>query len=130
MLPGEQPGQRWRGLDAFRGLAVIGMLLVNNPGDRDAVYAQLRHSAWNGCTIADLVFPFFIFVVGITTAISLASMQRRGIASTSRIWRRAATIFVIGLVLNWFPFYQSGHVASMTGVAAIDRMLARLLLLR
>ncbi|HEX4683128.1 MAG TPA: heparan-alpha-glucosaminide N-acetyltransferase domain-containing protein, partial [Gemmatimonadaceae bacterium] len=118
MPPGEAAGQRWRGLDAFRGLAVIGMLLVNNPGDRDAVYAQLRHSPWNGCTIADLVFPFFLFVVGITTTVSLASMQRRGIDPTSRIWRRAVTIFGIGLLLNWFPFYQSGHVGSITHVAA------------
>lgn len=131
IMPAANPaGQRWRGLDAFRGLAVIGMLLVNNPGNHDAVYAQLEHSAWHGCTIADLVFPFFLFVVGITTTISLAAMQRRGDTSTRRIWRRAALIFGIGLLLNWFPFYQSGSVAALTGVAAVDRILARLLVLR
>jgi predicted acyltransferase len=93
---------RWRGLDAFRGLAVIGMLLVNNPGNHDAVYAPLAHSAWNGCTFADLVFPFFLFVVGITTAIARAKDPRG-------IWRRFGVIVGIGLLLNWFPFYQAGH---------------------
>jgi predicted acyltransferase len=132
MRPGEPPGQRWQGLDAFRGLAVIGMVLVNNPGNHDAVYTQLEHSTWNGCTFADLVFPFFLFVVGITTTISLAAMARRGDAraATARIWRRAALIVGIGVALNWFPFYQSGEVSAITHVAAIDRILARLLVLR
>jgi predicted acyltransferase len=130
MPAGNQPGHRWRGLDAFRGLAVIGMLLVNNPGNHDAVYSQLEHSAWNGCTIADLVFPFFLFVVGITTTISLDTMRRRGDVSTRRIWRRAAMIFGIGVLLNWFPFYQSGSVTPLTHVMFVDRILARLLILR
>lgn len=124
--------RRWSGLDAFRGLAVIGMLLVNNPGNRDAVYAQLRHSAWHGCTIADLVFPFFLFVVGITTTISLAATAERGDAArlTGRIWRRAALIFGIGLLLNWFPFYQSGAIPFTDHPGFIDRVIARLLTLR
>src|SRR5207253_368473 len=106
---------RWRGLDAYRGLAIIGMLRGNTPGDHDAVYAQLFHSEWHGCTIADLVFPSFLFVVGITTALSLASMAARDSATVNtRIWRRAAIIFGVGLLLNWFPFYQSGDV-SWTG---------------
>lgn len=113
---------RWRALDAFRGLAVVGMLLVNNPGDHDAVYAPLRHSVWHGCTLADLVFPFFLFVVGITTTIS-----RPGPA---RIWRRAAVIFAIGLLLNWFPFYQSGPISWTEHPDFLDRVVARLLILR
>jgi len=125
-------GKRWRGLDAFRGVAVVGMLLVNNPGSHDAVYAPLRHSAWNGCTAADLVFPFFLFVVGITTTISLAAMAERGddAAILARVWRRAAMIFGIGLLLNWFPFYQSGHIAWAEHPSLLDRMVERLLLLR
>lgn len=122
---------RWRGLDAFRGLAVIGMLLVNNPGDHDAVYRQLAHSEWHGCTIADLVFPFFLFVVGITTAITLARARPDArTSSTRRIWRRAAMIFGIGLLLNWFPFYQSGTIAWTDHPGFLDRVLARLLILR
>lgn len=121
---------RWRGLDAFRGLAVIGMLLVNNPGDHDAVYAPLRHSEWNGCTAADLVFPFFLFVVGITTAISLATRRGDDTSLRAHVWRRAAILFAIGLVLNWFPFYQSGDIAWTTHPGPLDRIVARLLSLR
>ena len=122
---------RWRALDAFRGLAVIGMLLVNNPGDHDAVYAQLEHSAWNGCTIADLVFPFFLFVVGITTAITLERVASDSDAAIRRrIWRRAAVIFGIGLLLNWFPFYQSGPISWTDHPGLLDRVAARLLVLR
>lgn len=125
------PPARWRALDAFRGLAVIGMLLVNNPGDHDAVYGQLEHSAWNGCTIADLVFPFFLFVVGITTAIALERLPSATDASVrGRIWRRAAIIFGIGLLLNWFPFYQSGPIAWADHAGFLDRVAARLLVLR
>jgi len=123
---------RWAALDAFRGLAVIGMLLVNNPGTHDAVYRQLAHSAWNGCTIADLVFPFFVFAVGITTAIGapkggLVAGQSRSIF---RIVRRAATIFAIGFVINWFPFYQSGSLAFTDHPGFFDRVVGRLLVVR
>lgn len=108
------------------------MLLVNNPGDHDAVFAPLRHSEWHGCTIADLVFPFFLFAVGITTTISLAAAARRGDGPvvTTRIWRRAASIFGIGLLLNWFPFYQSGPIAWAPHPNALDRIVERLLVLR
>lgn len=107
------------------------MLLVNAPGNQSAVYAQLEHSAWHGCTIADLVFPSFLFVVGITTTISLASMRDRDDAAVlARICRRAAILFVVGLLLNWFPFYQSGDVSWAGHDGLLGRLLARLLLLR
>jgi len=57
---------RLRSLDFFRGLTVAGMILVNNPGDWDHIYAPLEHSKWNGCTPTDLVFPFFLFIVGVS----------------------------------------------------------------
>lgn len=124
--------KRWAALDAFRGLAVIGMLLVNNPGEHDAVYRQLAHSEWNGCTIADLVFPFFMFAVGITTALGapkggLVAERSRSIA---RICRRAAIIFAIGFLINWFPFYQSGPVSFTDRPGFLDRVVARLLIVR
>ena len=109
------------------------MLLVNNPGNHDAVYAPLRHSPWNGCTIADLVFPFFLFVVGITTTMSLATMVQRGgddAAIRARIWRRAAVLFGIGVLLNWFPFYQSGAIPWTAHPNPFDRVVERLMLLR
>jgi predicted acyltransferase len=124
--------KRWAALDAFRGLAVIGMLLVNNPGEHDAVYRQFAHSQWNGCTIADLVFPFFLFAVGITTALGAT---KRGLVATpsrsvARIWRRAATIFAVGFVINWFPFYQSGPISFAGHPTVFDRIGARLLIVR
>jgi predicted acyltransferase len=124
--------KRWAALDAFRGLAVIGMLLVNNPGEHDAVYRQLEHSAWNGCTIADLVFPFFLFAVGITTAIGapkggLVADRSR---TAARMWRRAGIIFAAGFLINWFPFYQSGTISFTDQPGLLDRVVARLMLVR
>src|SRR5438270_13385810 len=110
-----RPGQRLTSVDVFRGLTIIGMLLVNDPGDARAVYSELRHAAWNGWTIADLVFPFFLFVVGITTHLSLQARGTRGDADGEvrrQIFRRGALIFAIGLALNWFPFYQYGAIAG------------------
>jgi predicted acyltransferase len=109
------------------------MLLVNVPGDASAVYTQLRHSAWNGCTIGDLVFPFFLFVVGITTHLSLHFRAARGDSDDvlrRQIRRRGALLFAIGLLLNWFPFYQYGAIAGNPSPTFIDHVAARLLELR
>lgn len=93
-------------LDVFRGLTIAGMVLVNNPGTWDAVYGPLQHAAWDGWTPTDLVFPFFVFIVG--TAIPLAFQKRVAIGGSKRdlyvkILRRSALIFLIGLILNAFP---------------------------
>ena len=63
--------QRLVSLDFFRGITVAGMILVNNPGDWQHVYAPLEHSKWNGCTPTDLVFPFFLFMVGVSITLSI-----------------------------------------------------------
>jgi predicted acyltransferase len=100
---------RLRSLDAFRGIAVAGMILVNNPGSWTDVYGVLRHADWNGCTVADLVFPFFLFAVG--TAITLSLAQRRS-PSVARwrligpILRRTGFLFALGLFLNGFPLFD------------------------
>lgn len=85
-------------LDAFRGFTVASMLLVNNPGTWSAVYAPLRHAEWHGWTPTDLIFPFFLFIVGITT--ELAPKDVRGIL------RRGGLIILCGLLLNLFPRFQ------------------------
>jgi predicted acyltransferase len=121
--------ERLRSLDVFRGLTVAGMLLVNNPGSAAAVYGPLRHSAWHGWTPADLIFPFFLFIVGITTHLSLSAREARGDGDSAirrQIVRRAGLIFLVGLVLNWFPFYQSGAIAGHPSPDFLDRMAARL----
>jgi predicted acyltransferase len=125
--------RRLTSLDVFRGLTIIGMLLVNDPGDPNAAYEQLRHSVWNGCRLADLVFPFFMFVVGVTTQLSLRSRAERGetdAAIRRQILRRGAVIFGIGLLLNWFPFYQYGAIAGAPAPTFFDHVAARLMELR
>lgn len=85
-------------LDAFRGFTVAGMLLVNNPGTWSAIYEPLRHAEWHGWTAADLIFPFFLFIVGITT--ELSRKEPRGIV------RRGLLIVLCGLLLNAFPYFR------------------------
>jgi predicted acyltransferase len=133
ITPTASRAARLASLDVFRGLTMIGMLLVNNPGDAAAAYPQLRHSVWDGCTLADLVFPFFLFVVGTTTHLSLRSRLDRGendAAIRRQIFRRAALLFAIGLLLNWFPFYQYGTIEGHPRASAVDHLVARLLGLR
>lgn len=131
---GERPAvARLTSLDVFRGLTIIGMLLVNDPGDASATYPQLRHSVWYGWTLADLVFPFFLFVVGITTHLSLRARADRGASDAAlrrQILRRGALIFGIGLLLNWFPFYHYGAIAGNLTPTFLDHLIARLLELR
>jgi predicted acyltransferase len=90
-------------LDALRGLTVAAMLLVNNPGSWSHIYTPLAHAPWNGCTLADLVFPFFLFTVGASMAISLErSLARDARRSTLLIQalRRGIMLFALGLGLN------------------------------
>jgi predicted acyltransferase len=86
-------------LDAFRGLAMAAMVLVNNPGDWGAVYPPLLHAEWHGWTPTDLVFPFFLFIVGVAMTFS-----RR--ASVAEAARRAAILVVLGLLLAAFPRFE------------------------
>jgi len=99
--------QRLVALDVFRGLTVALMILVNNPGSWGHIYSPLRHAQWHGLTPTDLVFPFFLFIVGV--AVSLG-FSRRFAAGTSprdlikKILLRTAIIFGLGIFLNGFPF--------------------------
>ena len=77
-------GKRWASVDALRGLAVAAMLLVNNPGDWAHVWAPLRHAEWHGFTPTDVVFPLFLFIVGVSLALGIEPAQERG-ASTSAL---------------------------------------------
>lgn len=96
-------------LDAFRGLAIGAMLLVNNPGDWAHVYPPLLHAHWNGWTFTDWVFPFFVFIAGMSMAISLGRRAQAGAdrpALMARTARRALGIVAIGLVLNLIPGFD------------------------
>src|SRR5581483_357055 len=100
-------------LDVFRGLTIAAMLLVNNPGTWEHVYPPLEHAAWHGWTPTDLVFPFFLFIVGVATALSLGRLAEAG-ESRATLFRkalvRAAIIFALGLVLQGFPHYDLPHL--------------------
>lgn len=90
-------------VDVLRGLAVAGMILANNPGERSAVYAQLRHAAWHGLTVADGVFPLFLFLVGVSVALSLEAGPRAACPARRfwpRVLRRAGLLFALGLLEN------------------------------
>jgi predicted acyltransferase len=93
-------------LDIFRGLTVAFMIIVNTPGSWQYVYSPLRHAKWHGCTLTDLVFPFFLFIVGISTYYSLKKYGNEiNGRSIFRIFRRMVTIFAVGLFLNIFPYF-------------------------
>ncbi|MEN8006965.1 MAG: DUF5009 domain-containing protein [Candidatus Krumholzibacteriota bacterium] len=99
--------ERLVSLDVFRGLTVALMILVNNPGSWAHIHPPLRHAAWHGLTPTDLVFPFFLFIVGVAVSLSfsrrVAAGARRG-DLIRKIVSRSAIIFSLGLFLNGFPF--------------------------
>ena len=92
-------------LDVFRGLTVAAMILVNNPGSWSTIYAPLKHAEWNGCTPTDLIFPFFLFIVGVSISYALGSKKDN--TSQSKLlftaFKRALILFGLGLFLNLFP---------------------------
>jgi predicted acyltransferase len=113
-IPGTS-AQRLQSLDIFRGLTIAGMILVNNNGDWSAAYWPLQHSAWNGWTPTDLVFPFFLFIVGVSLVYSFRSRLARGETRSAILMhalRRAIILFAIGvLVINSFPNrYDPAHI--------------------
>ena len=127
------PRERLLSLDVFRGLTIAGMLLVNNPGSWASIYAPLAHAPWHGWTPTDLIFPFFLFIVGITTSLSLDSRRARGDgdgALVRQILRRGALIFLCGLLLNAFPFFTWGTVEGVAEPTFLERVGDRLLHLR
>ncbi|NQV15552.1 DUF5009 domain-containing protein [bacterium] len=94
-------------LDVFRGLTVGLMILVNNPGSWSHIYGPLRHAKWHGWTPTDLVFPFFLFIVGVAMALSFGKRMEAGadVADLKKkVWSRGAIIIGLGLFLNGFPF--------------------------
>src|SRR6266481_2478704 len=103
-------------LDVFRGLTVVGMILVNDPGSWSHIYPPLEHAEWNGWTPTDLIFPFFLFIVGVSMTLSFASRIARGVtrgALVIHVVRRSSLIFAIGLFLHGFPSFDLSSIRIM-----------------
>lgn len=101
-----EPKQRLLSLDVFRGATVAAMILVNNPGSWSHIYAPLEHAKWNGCTPTDLIFPFFLFIVGISIAYALSGKKSRPEehgAAIKSITIRSLKLFGLGLLLALYP---------------------------
>lgn len=100
--------QRLVSLDVFRGITIAGMVLVNNPGTWEHIYWPLEHASWHGWTPTDLVFPFFLFIVGVSIPLAFAKRLESG-GSTRDIYlkiiKRTLIIFAIGLFLNGLPYF-------------------------
>lgn len=98
--------QRLLSLDFFRGLTVAAMILVNNPGSWGHIYAPLEHAEWNGCTPTDLVFPFFLFIVGVSIAFAMGSKKEDPSLHNKTILKalkRGLILFGLGFILAFFP---------------------------
>ncbi|HEY9665540.1 MAG TPA: heparan-alpha-glucosaminide N-acetyltransferase domain-containing protein, partial [Coleofasciculaceae cyanobacterium] len=119
----QQLSKRLTSLDVFRGIAIAGMILVNMAGVADKVYPPLLHADWNGFTPTDLVFPFFLFIVGVAMAFSLSKYTDPTLNSPVtkggwgglywRIIRRAIMLFALGLLLNGFWNYDWSTIRIM-----------------
>ena len=116
-------------LDAFRGFTIAGMVLVNNPGDWGHIYSQLGHAEWNGWTFTDWIFPFFLFICGVSMTFSLGRRAEAGDdkgALLRQLFKRAAIIFLIGLTLNFIPAFnvETLRIPGVLQRIAICTMLA------
>jgi predicted acyltransferase len=129
VAPAASTKERLLSLDVFRGITIAGMLLVNDPGTWSAIFPPLEHAEWNGWTPTDLIFPFFLFIVGITTYLSMTARRARGdddAALVKQILRRGIIIYLLGFAMAMFPFYQWGDIQSLPHATAWDRILYRI----
>jgi predicted acyltransferase len=119
-------------VDALRGLTVAAMVLVNNPGTWSAVYPPLRHAEWHGFTPTDMIFPFFLFIVGVAIPLALGPRLEAGAGGlVARVVRRSAVIFALGLLLHAQPFFQLStlRIPGVLQRIALCYLLAALLFL-
>ena len=114
--------ERLLSLDVLRGLTIGFMILVNNNGDEQHAYWALKHASWNGFTPTDLVFPTFLFLVGISTVFSTAARLAKGATKQSILLhtlRRAVVLFLLGLLVNSFPLF---HLHNLRVYGVLQRI--------
>jgi predicted acyltransferase len=120
--------QRLLSLDVLRGITIAGMLLVNTPGSWSSIYEPLEHAAWNGLTPTDLVFPFFLFIMGISMFISLSKTNLTFSNSLFvKLLKRSALIFIIGMAISWFYFLCQAIFDLGSSISWTERVTAALL---
>ncbi len=122
----KKPKQRMLALDILRGITIAGMILVNNPGSWSNMYAPLAHAPWHGLTPTDLIFPFFMFIMGISTFISLRKFEfKLTLPLFVKIIRRTVVIFAIGLAIAWFSklcYGMAGGKSFMEAANSFDTL--------
>lgn len=121
----QKTSNRLLSLDILRGITIAGMIMVNNPGSWSSVYAPLGHAPWHGLTPTDLVFPFFMFIMGISTYISLRKFNFEfDKATLFKILKRTVVIFLIGLGLGWLSLsIRTFNSLSGEELAFFDRFI-------
>ncbi len=119
----QKKSSRLLSLDILRGITIAGMLLVNNPGSWGALYAPLGHADWNGLTPTDLVFPFFMFIMGVSIFMSMRKFEFKLTGAVCwKIIRRTVVIFAIGLALAWFGYFCRSLAAGKPFLQAINNL--------
>lgn len=109
-------------LDVFRGMTIAGMVLVNNPGSWSAIYSPLKHAEWHGWTPTDFVFPFFVFIMGVAIPIALGKRLETGVTGEVywKIFKRAALIFLLGLIQMGFPFFDTAKTEMPLAIKIVS----------
>jgi predicted acyltransferase len=119
-------------LDGFRGLTVMMMIIVNIQGNGDAAFAALKHAQWHGLTFADVIFPWFLFIVGLSVPLALDRVH--SCSPWPAIWKRAAILFGLGVVLAWLirpvEFDQIRWMGVLQRIAIVYLACATVVLLR
>lgn len=120
----KRKNQRLLALDILRGITIAGMILVNNPGSWGRIYKPLTHAEWNGLTPTDLVFPFFMFIMGISTYFSLRKYNFEwSKEAVLKIIKRTIVIFLIGISIAWFSlFFRTWNSLSTEPIQLMERL--------
>jgi len=116
---------RLKSLDIFRGLTIVLMFFVNFQDNFPRIYGPFEHSWWDGCTVADMVFPCFLFIVGVTTHLSISARRQRGATDKEvvlHILRRGGILIALGLFLNVFPFIFDEGLAYFRFYGVLQRI--------
>jgi predicted acyltransferase len=135
MSSGTSPEERLIALDVFRGITIASMIIVNNPGSWKHVYGPLLHADWHGWTPTDLIFPFFLFIVGISISLALSRRKLQAAAWQPlylKIMRRSLILFGLGLLLSLFPRFDisSLRIPGVLQRIAVCYLIASLLFLK